>query len=528
MTIARLDDIRYWYPGATVPALDRVSLEVEEGSFQLLAGPSAGGKSTLLRVFNGLVPQFHGGRLSGSADVLGCDPSRTPARQMALLAGIVFQEPEAQAIAETVEDEIAFGMEQHGVPRPEMRIATDRVLNAMAIDHLRFRQLQTLSGGERQRVAIAAVLALRPRLLLLDEPTSQLDPTGAEALLAAIQRLRSEENITILIAEHRLERLLPVVSAVIGVDAGIATAMSPSLAVGALEAVPGANELARRFASPPFPVTLVDVRDVLPPLLARPAAERAPGNKLIEVEGLTVSYGEYVALRDLTLSLREGEIVALTGRNGSGKSTLFRALAGLTKPAAGSIHYADPALGLKSGVREITSFAGLVPQDPALALYHESVDAELAETLRNRHGKKPERARIEAAASHWGIRELSTRNPRDISVGQQQRVAVAAMLAHEPRVWLLDEPTRGADARAKAWLTRCLRDHAESGGAAIVATHDAESAAGFATRVIGLCDGEMSFDLPARTAFAQDGPCPTQVASLVPGALTVDEVDRVR
>ena len=519
--LARLTGVSYRYAGAGAPALDGVTLEIEDGSYTLLAGPSAGGKSTLLRVFNGLVPQFHGGRLAGHVVVAGLDPARTPSRLMASVAGMVFQEPESQAVTETVEEEIAFGMEQQGVAPGEMRRRIDRLLPALGIDHLRYRRLLTLSGGERQRVAIASVLTLEPRLLLLDEPTSQLDPAGAEAVLAALDALRAGGDLAIVLAEHRLERLLARVDTVVAVDGGVATAMNPHAAAAALAAVPPICELGRRLGLEPLPLTVDQARAALAgrSLTVRAMETRAPGDDLIRVDGLTVAYGEHVALREVSLSLREGEVVTLVGPNGSGKTTLFRALAGLTRPVSGEVRFAGkPAPG---PVRERTAFAGLVPQDPALALYQESVRDELRNTLQ--HRGMP-RAGIEQSLGRWGIEHLAGRNPRDISVGQQQRVALAAMLAHAPRVWLLDEPTRGADGAAKAWLAERLREHAASGGAAIIATHDLESAARYATRVVALDRGTVRFDLPARAALGHEGQFPAQVAQLVPGAITVDEV----
>ena len=526
MTLARLDGVSYWYPRGEAPALADVSFEVTEGEFSLLAGPSAGGKSTLLRLFNGLVPQFHGGRLAGHVEVAGFEPARTPARRMALIAGMVFQEPEAQAVAETVEEEVAFGMEQQGLARTEMLRRMDHVLEVLGVEHLRHRRLVTLSGGERQRVAIASVLALEPRLLLLDEPTSQLDGTGAEAVIAGLEGLRRRGDLTMLLAEHRLERLLPVVGRVLGVRGGRVEVMSPLEAGDQLASVPPVCELARRFGITPAPLTVEEARGVLPAgLRAVPRQGRAPGEVLLRTESLAVAYGEHLALREATFELREGEVVALIGANGSSKTTLFRALTGLSKPAAGSVTYPG-ARGPMSSVREVTAFAGLVPQDPALALYHETVREELAESLANRAARKPGAEAIDAAAGRWGIEQLGGRNPRDVSVGQQQRVAFAAMLGHEPKVWLLDEPTRGADGESKAWLAARLRAHAEAGGAAIVATHDLESAAHYATRVIELDAGQVVFDGPVRMAFGHGGRRPTQVARLVPGALVVEEVAR--
>ena len=520
--IAQLHELTYRYPGADSPALRNVSLDIGEGAFLLLAGPSAGGKSTLLRLFNGLIPQFHGGEISGQMRVGELDPARTPTREMARIAGMVFQEPESQSVADTVEDEIAFGMEQHGIPAPEMRRRVEALLASLRVEHLRLRTLSTLSGGERQRVAIAAVLALEPRLLLLDEPTSQLDPAGADAVIAALRRLHSAGDLAVLLAEHRLARLLSHVSGVLGVQGGMVTEYTPREAAARLAAVPPVCEIGRRLKLDPVPLTVPEALAALEGRVLRlgqHAIPRAPGAELLSVEGLSVAYGDLAALRDASFSLREGEIVALVGPNGSGKTTLFRAIAGLIRQAQGKVLFRGEAA--PSGVAERTASAGLVPQDPAIALYHESVRDELAETLRNRRSKDT----VDDSLKRWNLASLAARHPRDLSVGQQQRVAIGAMLAHEPPVWLLDEPTRGADSVARAWLAEALRHHAESGGAAIVATHDLESAARYATRVIALDEGCIRYDLSMRQAFGSDGPSPTQAAQLLPGAVLPEEVE---
>ncbi len=520
--IAALKGLTYHYPGGEAPALNDVSVTFAEGSFTLLAGPSGGGKSTLLRVLNGLVPQFHGGRLGGASCVAGLDPARTPARQMAALAGMVFQEPEAQSVSDTVEDEIAFGMEQRGTPPARMRETLDALLRTLEIERLRGRRLATLSGGERQRVAIAAVLAVAPRLLLLDEPTSQLDPDGAGQVLDAVEKLRREGGLSVVIAEHRLDRLLARVDAVIEVKDGRARQFEPRQAARELDAAATVSMLGRALSLHPVPLTLEEAARAIA-ALARPptvsvADSVAVGAEILRVSGATVRYGATAALSGVELSVREGEVVALVGPNGSGKSTLFRAVSGLTKLDGGDMRFRGvPA---PRDVRDRTAVAGFLPQDPTMALYRDSVRDEIAESLGYRGAGK----RAAAALVEWDIEPFAARNPRDLSVGQQQRVAAAAMLAHQPPLWMLDEPTRGADYRAKQWLAARLRAHAAAGGAAIVATHDMECAATFATRVVGLGAGEIAFDLPARKAFAADGPLPTQVARLVPGAIIVAEV----
>jgi energy-coupling factor transport system ATP-binding protein len=289
-----------------------------------------------------------------------------------------------------------------------------------------------------------------------------------------------------------------------------------------LAAVPPVCELGRAHGWTPLPLTVDEARPFAASLRALPAkAVAAPGDELLAVDGLTVAYRDQVALCGASFVVREGEVVALVGANGSGKSTLFRAIAGLTQPASGIVRLRGAVA--PTSVQARTATAGLVPQDPAIALYHETVREEVAETLHHR-AKSTTAALPGTALERWGVAELAGRNPRDISVGQQQRVALAAMLAHEPPVWLLDEPTRGADGVAKAWLAAHLRDHAARGGAAIVATHDIESAARYATRVVALDGGRVVHDLPAAVAFAADGPFPTQVARLVAGAVVVEDV----
>lgn len=526
MTLATIDRVTYSYPGATEPAIRDATLAVADSEFSLVAGPSGGGKSTLLRLFNGLAPQFHGGAILGSVHVSGLDAIRTPTRQLSLVAGMVFQEPEAQSVAETVIEEVAFGLEQRAIPRTEMHRRADRLLAELGIEHLRNRRQQTLSGGERQRVAIAAVLAVEPRLLLLDEPTSQLDEDGARSLLSAIVALRQRGDLAVLVSEHRLDRLIEVVDRVIQVEHGVVQSLTPEAALRTLHTLPviAALFLAlglepqvhRRSAAPRLPSDLI----------VRQTQVHSPGELLMRARDIGVAYGEHVALREATFDLHEGEIIALMGPNGSGKSSLFRAITGLTRPFAGEFTFPGSAAARPKSPREVTRIAGFVPQDPSLALYRETVREEIAETLSHRTGHRGDSAALNAALEQWGVAEFGHRNPRDISVGQQQRVAVAAMLAHRPPIWLLDEPTRGADEAARAQLADRLRSHAASGGAAIVATHDVESAAHFATRVLTLSNGEVVSDLPARSAFAAEGPHPTQVAKLIPGAITVEEVSR--
>ncbi|MEZ4493732.1 MAG: ABC transporter ATP-binding protein [Dehalococcoidia bacterium] len=520
MVIAGACGVTYSYPGTGEAVLRDLNLVIEEGEIALVVGPSGGGKSTMLRLFNGLIPQFHGGRLSGTLEVCGRDPSRTPAREMATLAGMVFQMPEDQAIADTVEAEIAFGMEQMGIQRAAMRERIDRLSGELAIAHLVGRELATLSGGERQRVALAAALALEPPLLLLDEPTSQLDGAGADAFVAALSRVVHERGTSVVVAEHRTDRLLPGAAKVVRVAEGTATPCTLEEAAR-LEEAPAIARLRVRLGLDPVVLSTGTFPGDLSLRIAPQKPGKAAGDELLRMAGVSVAYRDRVALDGVELSVRQGEVVAVVGANGSGKSTLFRALVGLVKQRSGTIALAGKAA--PDAISSRTAVAGYVPQDPTLAFYRESLAEEVGETLRRR---KLGVSGTAAALEEWGLGSLAERNPRDLSVGQQERAAQATMLAHAPRLWLLDEPTRGADVAAKRQLACSLARHAAGGGAAMVATHDVESAATWATRVVGLEGGRIAFDLPVREALGFGGPRPTATAEVVPGALLPEEVSR--
>ena len=424
-----------------------VDLRIEPG-FTLLVGDSGGGKSTLLRLFDGLVPQFHGGRVSGRAEVAGLDPFRTPIPRLAERVGLVFQDVETQSVYGSVEREIAFGLENLGVPRSEMHDRVDRTMVALGIEGLRGRRLATLSGGERQRVQLAAVLVLRPWLVALDEPTSQLDPEGAAAVLAACRGLAAEGR-AVVVAEHRRERVAAAAERVLSVDGGRVTAMA-------------------------------DVR--LPPRVggARPSA--ATGETAWELDGVTAGPTRVTVLHDVSLAGGRGEVVALVGPNGSGKTTLLRTLAGLIPPLAGT-------------VRRPEGRTAYLPQNPGALLHLPTVREEVALTLRRTGSEEAPEAMLAA----FGLDHLANRYPRDLSSGERQRAALAATLAGSPTLVLLDEPTRGMDPAARRSLAAAVQTLTAGGSAVVLATHDAELAADLADRTIELHGGRATERAPEVT-----------------------------
>ncbi len=425
MTVpARFQHFSYWYPDTAVAALIALELEIGEG-FTLLAGNSGSGKTTLLRALNGLVPHFHGGRAEGEVQLLGRSLRRLAPRQMATSVSLVFQEPEQQLILPVVEQEVGFGPANLGCSANEVRRRVEEALAAMEITQLAGRRVSALSGGERQRVAIAGALAMEPRVLVLDEPTSQLDERGAEALRAQLQTLL-KLGTSVVASDHRPGRLPGAVDQIVPLSGG----------------------------------RLVEAQE--PPVWpGRVGRESSRGEVAWATDGLAVGHGVPI-LENLRLQCQRGEVLCVTGANGSGKTTLLRTLAGLLPPLGGSIE-------------RLPGRVAYLPQDPGALLHQPTVLAEVVQTtkwLGLDCSPMP-------LLKQFEVDQLLGRDPRDLSTGQRQRVALAAILVGAPPVVFLDEPTRAADQEAREMLVRALDQLAAGGTAVTVATSDLE----FAERV---------------------------------------------
>lgn len=534
--IVAIESLSFRYPEADTPALERVDLEIAEGTFALVVGASGSGKSTLLRSMNGLVPHFTGGTFGGNVRVGGLNTREHPPRAMSGVAGFVFQDPEAQLVTDRVDDEIAFALEQRATPPMIMRKRVEEMLDVLGIAPLRERSPATLSGGERQRVAVAAALALHPRLLVLDEPTSQLDPWGAEDVLAALSRLNEDLGLTIVMAEHRLERTLGRADLLVragdgpGVEHGLPRAM-----VGRLDpaTLPPVTRLGLELGWKGPPLTIKEGRRCAqcmthpqPPSEDRMPVERtrsAAGDPRIDVQGLIVMLGGRDVLRDVTLTVREGELVALMGRNGSGKSTLLRTILGFERPRRGRV-LIDGVDRTGRDPAELGGDLGYVPQRPDAVLFHERVEDELRYSMRLRGVQGP----VEPWLERFGLAGMGARHPRDLSGGERERAALATILAGQPRVLLLDEPTRGMDARRKLELMRMLDQLREGGTTIVLATHDVELVAAAATRVVLLGDRDVIADGTPREVLTDSLTFTTQINKLFGGQwLTVEDVLRV-
>ena len=515
-----LRGIRFSYDDT--PVLEGVDLTIDEGELVLVSGPTGVGKSTLLGVVTGLVPRFSGGHLEGDVLLDGVSVVGRPPRERAHVVGYVGQDPAAGFVTDTVEEELAYGMEQLGLPPETMRRRVEETLDLLGIADLRARDLRTLSGGQQQRVAIGSVLTMHPRLLVLDEPTSALDPTAAEDVLATLTRLVHDLGGSVLLAEHRLERVVPFVDRMcLMTGRGKVSVGEPAELLATSPVVPPIVELGRAAGWQPLPLSVRDARrrarGLGSTLVAPPVPDEPPAGSALRAQRVTVVHGPTVALREVDLDLGACRVTALMGRNGSGKSSLLWALQGTGRRHSGGVLVAerDPARLDPAGRRALV---GLVPQSAADLLYLETVAEECAAA----DGGTGECRRILDRLVP-GIPD--TQHPRDLSEGQRLALALALVLVARPGVVLLDEPTRGLDYAAKRVLAGILRDLAADGHAVLVATHDVEFVAQAAQDVVVLADGEVVSSGPVRRVVAESPAFAPQVTKVL-GApwLRVDEV----
>jgi energy-coupling factor transport system ATP-binding protein len=552
-----IEGLTYSYPHAPHPALADVSLSLAPGEFALLAGRSASGKSTLLRAACGLVPHFHGGEIEGTVGVAGIDAIEAGPGKLAAAVGYVAQDPETQVVSTTVAAEIELPLEMRGEPPASRARAVEEVALALAIPHLLDRTTDTLSGGELQRVALAAALVTRPQLVLLDEPTSQLDPVAGDELIWLLRRLNEEWGVAILLAEHRLERCLAAADRVIAMDsssiaydgaprdflawaqnndAALETPAARLFSLAGIEPLPTGVRDARRTLSGADPDrrlgrvpggwgcpggrgvsfsppdskrgTGARAKNPAPARTPPPPRQNLPATALssrdLWVE-LAIGDTPRDVLRGIDLTVQRGERVALMGRNGAGKSTLLRTLAGLVDPVRGKA--AAPG-----GI-------ALLSQSPSDYLVRERVAEEL-----------PGDAGL-AALRTVGLEHALDADPRDLSGGERQRLALAITLAGRmegdtlPGLVALDEPTRGMDRAWRAELEELIAGLAQRGAGVVVATHDVEFAAGFAERVVLLGDGVVIADGAAAEILSGGWYFATEVARILdlPGTITPEQ-----
>lgn len=510
--LIEIDNLTFTYGSRTAPTITAITLTVEEGEFVLVTGRTGCGKSTLLKALNGLIPHESGGTMTGCVRLCGRDTRDLTVQELSRSVGLVFQNPEDQIFATRVYDEVAFVLENAGMDPEVVTSRVEETLRDVGLAGKENDSVHTLSGGQKQRLALAAVLAARPRAIVLDEPISQVDPQGASELLHLLVRLNRETGITVVVVEHRLQEVAAVCGRVVLMEAGRivwdgATAdlmsrpqilqdkglrlpQSVEVCLG-LNLLPPATSIRGAISriSTAFP-------DLNPEAVAEPAAAatQQEGEVLISLKDVYFRYRDQGAdvLDGVSLTVRKGEIVAVMGANGAGKSTLLQLLNGLLAPRSGEVRV------LGSRPRADRGAVGQVMQNPDLMLFCPTVEREIAFGA-------ADRLMVADLLAKLGLEALAGDFPLALSRGQRLRVALAAVLACRPAVLLLDEPTTGQDYAHIGAIAGLAGDFAAAGGAVVFCTHDAEIAAGYATRILVMKDGRLILDGGPRQVFAQGG-----------------------
>ena len=525
----KFDNVTLVYPYVQRTIFENLSFEVPEGEFVLIMGDTGAGKSTLLKLMNGLVPHHTGGIFSGAIRIDGRDTALQKPRDLVDLIAIVGQNPALGFVTDTVEEELVFGMESLGIAPEVMRKRVEDTLDLLALASLRDRKLTSLSGGEQQRVAIASVLTMNPKILLLDEPTSALDPIAAEEVLATLSRLVHDLGLTVIIAEHKLERVLQFVDRVIYVkDEKNVTIGSPEEILKDSPLAPPIIHLSRALKSDQVPMTVRDARRTISHLAQQitppPARTRIEpsAQKVLEITELRIRYGDKVALKDISLNVSAGEVLAVMGRNGAGKSTLLTSMVGLREKERGAVLVLgkDPKTLHGSA---LISHVGFVPQEASDLLYGQTVYEELRNSDRDNG--------VPAGTTEAMLETLQPEidlsvHPRDLSEGERLSLVLAIVFARKPALLVLDEPTRGLDYRAKQRLIAAISGTISTSTAVVLASHDVEIVADVATRVVVLADGEIVADGDVTDILTSSPAFAPQVAKVLAPArwLTVSEV----
>ncbi len=504
----KIKNLNYTYPEKETPALKNINLEIKQGEFVLLVGGSGSGKSTFMRSIAGLVPSFYGGTYSGKIYLGKQEICQLDRRSLVQKVGMVFQDPESQLVMTNVEEEIVFGLENLALDNKVMKRRVMEVTNALALTQYANHFIPELSGGQKQKTVLASILAMQPEIILLDEPTSQLDPIAGEDILTMLRRLNEENGITVILIEQRLERCFHLADRILVMENGEIKFEHYSTDEIAKWAVknnkPFIPPLAKLFSLANYeniPVTVKQGREILltnkNDLYGTKAVteqilienKNIENNDIAKLENLWFTYpnGKEV-LKDINLEIQSQQINVIMGGNGSGKTTLLKQINGLLKPSRGKV-IIDGQNTNKKSIEELASTIGYLSQNPNDYLFLPSVEEEIAFTMKNL--KIKENNKLEQILEKLNIQQLREKNPRDLSVGERQRIAIATILVSNLKILMLDEPTRGLDYELKESLGELLTQIKKEGTTILIVTHDVEFAAEYADNIILIDKGTV-------------------------------------
>jgi energy-coupling factor transport system ATP-binding protein len=506
MAQIKIKNLTYTYPDKKEKSLRNINLQIFPGEFVLIVGGSGSGKSSLIRSIASLAPDFYGGKQEGDIFINNKNLKTTNRRKLVQTLGIVFQNPESQLVMTDTEQEIAFGLENIGTEEKTIKRRIMEVTSALSLSDFKNSFIAQLSGGQKQKVALASVLAMQPEILLLDEPTSQLDPIAGEEILTMVRRLNEENGTTVILVEQKLERCFHFADRILVMEEGKIVKDSRDIGEIVKWAVKKENQyippLSKLFAKAGYrdiPLTIKSGRNIIgkenlmkeESKVVKTIPEKSNNieKSILKMKNIWFNYdSEHEVLRNINLDIKKGSFSVIMGENGGGKTTLLKILNGLLRPTKGKVEVMGRNIK-KLKIEEISKNVGYLSQNPKDYLFLPTVKEEMEFTIKNLHLEKE--AYIDDLLDKLEILEYKDSNPRDLSTGERQRVALATVLASNPRILLLDEPTRGLDYDIKEKLGKILKKFQEEGMTIIMVTHDIEFAAEYAEDVILLYEGDI-------------------------------------
>jgi energy-coupling factor transport system ATP-binding protein len=527
-SIVKMADVTYAYPNTEKKTLNQIDIEAPKGKFTVIMGKTGAGKTTTVLCLNGIIPQLNEGSLSGKIEVAGLDTSKYRIQTLAKYVGVVMQDTSTQVFGSTVEEDVAFGPRNYLVPRQEIFRRIQESLRRVRLEGYEKRQTSQLSGGEKQRLAIAGILAMQPKIIVLDEPTSELDPLGREEIYTTINDLNKEQDTTILAVEHSSQEVCEKAEQLIVINDGRTVwAGNPReffrderlVTENGIKPLPVATVgwllmRAGLIEQSQVPLNVDQAYELVCALLnGRPINRRLPepaatqasaqNEEIIRIENLSHVYDNgKKALENVNLSIKRGEFVAIIGQNGAGKTTLVKHLIQILLPTTGSVWINGENIKTKNSI-ELTKVIGYVFQDPDNQIFSNTVYKELEFGLKNIDIDEEERKRrIEQALALTGLTGKEEEHPFSLGKGERQMIAVASILVMQPDILVIDEPTTGQDWAGINRMMSLVETLNQNGTTIVMITHDMDVVAKYATRTIVMTGGSVILDGETRNVFA--------------------------